>query len=421
MKILIITYPVSPFRGSEFAVSWDFITNMSQHHELFVLYGTSGNGFGNISELSGWLSTHHIKNVHFIDVQLEKTYMTTVCVKLREINYKYGSFFQYKLWHKQVYQEAKQIIEKNQIDIVHYLNPIGFKEPSECWKINDKPYIWGPMQGVENRPFCLYKALGAKGVIDAICRLILHNAILYLSPKIRKAVKRTDCLFAATPRTVLQIEKFNKETIYLPENGIQTINRNNHISLVPEETLKIIWVGTITYRKGLILLIEALRKVRSKKWQLDICGNCPNAKYLQKLQHKAEKYGIQSHINWHGSIPRTQVNMLFSNAHLHIISSLGEATTTVLWEAMSWAIPTMSLDHCGMSGVICEKCGIKVPIHSYKQVINELSSNIENIIENPKLISNLSKGTIECSKNFLWRERCKIFNSNYSKIIKQYK
>ena len=69
------------------------------------------------------------------------------------------------------------------------------------------------------------------------------------------------------------------------------------------------------------------------------------------------------------------------NSHLHVISSLGEATTTVLFEAMSYGVPTMTLDHCGMAGVVCEECGIKIPIHSYNQVISDIAKRIDELIE----------------------------------------
>ena len=85
---------------------------------------------------------------------------------------------------------------------------------------------------------------------------------------------------------------------------------------------------------------------------------------------------------------------------------------------MSNAVPTMSLDHCGMSGVICEKCGIKVPIHSYNQVVNDIANHIENIIANPTIINKLSEGVIECSKKFMWDDkRIKIFNEAYETAI----
>lgn len=273
MKILLITYPVSPYRGSEFSVSWNYIVNMSRKHELFVLYGTSGNGLGNVSELQDWLRSHTLSNVHFIDVQMPDNALSKVLARLRAFNYKFGSFFQYKYWYRQVYRKALEIVRYNGIDIVHYLNPIGFKEPSECWRIKGVPYVWGPVQGVENRPLCLYKALGVSGCADALIRLVVHNGMLLFSPKIRRAVKRTDCMFAATPNTVRQMKRvFGKETIYLPENGIQCMNRAEPIAYNKGEELHIVWCGAVIFRKGLILLLDALCKVNSRKWHLDVIG-----------------------------------------------------------------------------------------------------------------------------------------------------
>ena len=87
---------------------------------------------------------------------------------------------------------------------------------------------------------------------------------------------------------------------------------------------------------------------------------------------------------------------------------------------MSWGVPTMTLDHCGMSGVVCNKCGIKIPIHSYNQVVKDMTENIENIIKHRNIINNLSSGVLECSKRYLWTNRIKAFNNVYSKLSHEY-
>lgn len=33
-----MTYAVSPYRGSEYSVAWNYITFMSKYHDLTVLY-----------------------------------------------------------------------------------------------------------------------------------------------------------------------------------------------------------------------------------------------------------------------------------------------------------------------------------------------------------------------------------------------
>lgn len=416
MKIIIITYPVSPFRGSEYSVSWNYITEMSKYHELFVLYGTSGNGLGNVSELQEWLKNNELKNVHFINVQMPKNKLSYFLAFCRKLNYTYGSFIQYKYWHKFVYQKAKEIITTNNIQIIHYLNPIGFKEPSECWRIKDIPYIWGPMKATSNTSFKLYKALSLKGKVSFFMKRILHNIAFITFPKVRKAIKRADFIFSATPETVIMLKKWHhKESLYLPENGIKKMERNLPIKYDPTNTpLNIVWIGRLDENKALIILLDALKKVKSQQWHLHVIGS-------GELEDKLKRHsmGFSSFITWYGNIPRTKVLQLLSTMHLHVITSLSEATSTVLLEAMSFAIPTITLDHCGMSAVVCPKCGIKISIQSYKQITEDIAYNIDLIIKKPQIIQSLSEGVLECSKKFMWSNRIKIFNEIYNQIVKR--
>ena len=68
----------------------------------------------------------------------------------------------------------------------------------------------------------------------------------------------------------------------------------------------------------------------------------------------------------------------------------------------------------------CDKCGIKIPIKSYNQVVSDMAANIERIINNPSIITELSKGVIECSQKFMWANRIQIFNDVYDRLIKKY-
>ena len=38
-KILLVTYDISPYKGSEASVSWNYVFSMQHYHKLTVLYG----------------------------------------------------------------------------------------------------------------------------------------------------------------------------------------------------------------------------------------------------------------------------------------------------------------------------------------------------------------------------------------------
>lgn len=51
-KILLLAYQISPFRGSEYSVAWNYLLEMSQEHDITVIYGKSGNGIGEFDSLA---------------------------------------------------------------------------------------------------------------------------------------------------------------------------------------------------------------------------------------------------------------------------------------------------------------------------------------------------------------------------------
>lgn len=372
-------------------------------NNIIVLYGKGK------ADIEDYLSKHTMPNVEFVNVPYHQ-----VAGKGLWLDIKYN--YHYRKWHYRVYLMAKDIIKKRYVDVVHYLNPIGFKEPGYCWKLKDVPYVWGPIQGVENRPIALFPALSTKGKVNAIVRRIVHNGMLWLMPRVKKALKRADAVFAATPNTVKQLKQIHhKDAIYLPENGILRMERTEPVRMT--DKLRLIWVGGIDERKALGILLHALGKVKKSNWHLDVLGD---GALMGKCKALAADFGITQNITFHGRVDRTQVQLVFAQSHIHVISSLGEGNTTVLWEAFSKAIPTLTLDHCGMAGVVSPECGIKIPIHSYSQVIDDMASAIDNLTVHPEEVERLSCGTIECAKKFMWDNRIALYDKVYTDIMKRY-
>ena len=402
--IAIITYDISPYRGSEASVSWNYVRNMRHTNKLIVVYGRGK------EEIERFISENGtVDNVEFINNPVEKLTGGGIVM---DIKYNLA----YRRWHLKTYDMVKGMVRKGEVDLIHYLNPIGFKEPGYCWKINSVPYVWGPIQGVENRPIELYSALSLKGKVNALTRRMVHNGLFILMPRLKKALKRADAVFAATPNTVKNLMKwYGKESIYLPENGIMKMERKTPVCY-NGSTLRLIWIGAVNERKALVILLDALSHVRAENWHLDVLGD--GDKRL-KLQEKFST--LNQNITWHGMVDRTSVQEVLLQSHLHVISSLGEGNPTILWEAFGKAIPTLTLDHCGMAGVVCEKCGIKIPIHSYKQVVSDIASKIEDILEHPSIIENLSSGALECSKKFMWGNRIGLYNETYDRLIESHK
>jgi hypothetical protein len=415
-NILVLAYAISPFRGSEYSVSWNYIINMSSIHNLYIFYGMSGDHMGDTLELETYLINNPIPNATFIPIK------PNLFVKfLNYFNTKgifvYSFYFAYKFWHKQVYFNVKNYLKKNNIDLIHFLAPIGFREPGYLWKFN-LPYIWGPISGTKNIDFLFFRIFSLNGVFKYFTRFFLNNLQLSFNPRLNKSLNKTNLLITATSYDNFIFNKyFNKKSFILPENGIINLNRDQPISYDSTKPLQLVWIGAINDGKALILLLDALLKLNSNRVVLNIIGD---GRLKFNLQNYLSKQIYNFKVIWHGHINRENVFEILKDVHLHVITSCHEANPTVLWESMSFAIPTISLNHCGMSDIINENTGVKIQILSISQIVEDLCSSINNFLSNPEKINILSNNIIKESDNYIWQSRIIKFENFYESAINNF-
>jgi len=416
-KILVYAYAISPTRGSEYSVAWNYVSEMSKENELVVLYGTSGEHMGDIAELESYLIENPIPNTKFIAIKPNK--LSTLLNSLNRMGiFPYTFYFAYRVWQKQVYRIAKKIVIKEQFDLIHYLGPIGYRTPGYLWKIN-LPYMWGPIGGTNNVSLKLMGALSVIGKLKFGFRSIINSYQLRFNRLIKKAIIRTDILLTATTNVQKDIlYYYNKYSIYYPENSIINTGKCNIIKF-KESKLKLIWIGNIIEGKALIILLRSLVKIRNRSAiELHVVGDGP---LRRKLQKYSEINDLQNCIIWHGAVQRGQVFNLLNDVHLNIVTSVSEGNPTTIWEAMSQGVPTMSLDHCGMHDTICDKCGIKIPILSLDQVINDIAINIEGFLGDRGELIRLSNGVYVCAKDYTYGKRKLFFEDMYDLAILNWK
>ena len=65
-NILVLAYQLSPTKGSEYSVAWNYVIRMSKYNRLTVLYGASGEHLGDCSEMEEFAQTNILPNVTFI-------------------------------------------------------------------------------------------------------------------------------------------------------------------------------------------------------------------------------------------------------------------------------------------------------------------------------------------------------------------
>lgn len=415
-RILVMAYAISPNRGSEYSVAWNYVTHMSKKNDLTVLYGMSDNHMGEIYTLEEYLTQHEIPNVRFVAIKPNK--LANMLNWLNRHNvFVYTFYYAFAVWQKQAYEIARQMIVHEHFDLVHNVGPIGYREPGYLWKLG-LPYVWGPVSGANNAPRQLMKHMPLLGKMKQSFRCVANTIQFYTKRRLKKALAATDVLLTATSENQWKFKKVHgKDSICIPENCITTEIILNESKFANPDRYHLVVVGTLDTRKSVGIFLEALTQVKHKnKLHVDIVGGGPLRNSLEKY---AEDHALGNLITWYGQLPREQAVNVFSSAHLHVVTSVSEGNPTTIWEAMSYGVPTLSFDHCGMHDTLCERCGIRIPIAKrYEDCVLSVSREIDRLLEQPERFRQLAEGTLECAKKYTWAEREVFWNTLYNDLLK---
>ena len=412
-KLLISAYAVSPIRGSECAVGWEIVTRLSVSFSVTVLVcerTPSGNSYyDEIIDFNNKGDKRY--NIEFIPVPMpEKSKKYTL---LHDNGFWPAYYWGYKCWQKEAYIKAKELHARKKFDIVYQLNMIGFREPGYLWKLN-VPFIWGPTNGFHSIPFEFIKFFKGKDFIFQTLKHISNEIQIKLSFRPKKAAKKAEIVWCVDRIAYENLLKWGAKAQLMQETGLSVLpeQKNKFKSFNGQRKLNIVWSGMITPGKALFILIEALIKINSTNFKLTIIGDGPLTESMKILSEP-----INCEINWLGWIDREKVLEEISQSDILIFTSLKEATSVTIMEALSYGIPVICHDTCGMGIVVNDKNGFKIPYVNSEVSINYLSKLLVDILENPQRLNDKFQSIWETIPDLTWDNKVKEIASKIDEIL----
>lgn len=402
LKILISCYACSPYHGSEPGMGWGFVKGLSNSHELHVLVESEKWE----ASLRKYLASNPMDSVYFYF--LPKRRART----LRKI-WPPSYYWFYKEWQQKAFLKALELDKIHNFDLIHQLNMVGFREPGYLWRIN-KPFVWGPIGGLENSPWSFLPSLGIKGMIFYSSRNLINSWQRSHSRRVLRAAGTSNAIFiAATSATSILMKKhWNVDSTVMSEIGIDsfahrpTHRRNN-------QPLRIVWSGLHTGRKNLPLLLRALKDFNAP-YELHILGQ---GEMTKKWKSLAIKTGVSHHCIWHGWLKKEDALKVLSTCHVMTITSISDLTSTVTIEAMSFGVPVVALNHMGFTDAITNDCGFKIDVKTPRAAIVELSNILTTINNDEYLRYKLGEGAIRRSKEYQWAYKNEKLNELYKYLL----
>lgn len=405
LSLLINAYACSPNMGSEPGMAWNWCLNLAKYCELHII--TEGEFKENIEKALPILEQG--KNMHF--------YYNPVPYKVRKMCWNQGDwrFYKYyKEWQYKTYLIAKEIIKNNHIDIIHHLNMIGFREPGYLWKIEDKPFVWGPIDAKEKFPIEYLNGASIKAKSFIVFKNFITRMQLRFSFRVKKAINRASIVISASSESQKSLKKyFNIDSPIINETGCYTCNYNKEFK--EKDTFDILWVGKIDFRKQLSLAIRAIAKLNNEKIKLHIVGSGNSTKY----KDLATNLNVSSQCIWHGKISHEEVQKVMRNSDLLLFTSVAEGTPHVVLEAISNELPIVCFNVCGHGDSVNDKIGFKIPISTPQQSVNDFANAITKLEKDKNVLQQMSYNCKVRKKELSWESKALLMVEIYNKILRK--
>jgi glycosyltransferase involved in cell wall biosynthesis len=151
--------------------------------------------------------------------------------------------------------------------------------------------------------------------------------------------------------------------------------------------LKILFVGNVIERKGLHILLEAVKSQKSKV-KVDVIGSLTtDPAYAKQMQDFVMVDGLSSIVTFHGALNNEQLLEKLRQAHLLVVPSSYEGFGIVYLEGMCFGLPAIGTT-AGAAGEIIEhgKTGYLIQPNDSAA----LATHISELASNRDLLTQLS-------------------------------
>lgn len=409
MKILINAYACSPGMGSEPGMAWNWVSNLAKFCELHII--TEGEFREKIETVVPTLEQGG--NMHF--------YYNPVSEEIRKMCWNQGDWRFYKYyreWQWKTYLMAKDICSKEQIDILHQLNMIGFREPGYLWKLsreNELPFVWGPVGGLKQFPLAYLQGADLKMNLFNRLKNFLNIWQLKHEKRVDEAFKTAKLIVSSIPDSYRAIKRYKGlESVIIPETGC-FLSDDVSLDRFDGHEFHVVWVGKFDFRKQLPLALRAVAIANNPNIILDIYGGGSD-KQIAAAKKLADSIGIKEKVVWHGNQPNDVVNNAMRNAQLFFFTSVSEDTSTVVLEAVSNHLPVLCFDTCGMAIVIDSNVGRKIPLSNPAQSVGDFACILNELERDRGLLKKLSANCRQRQIELSWEEKAKTMVKWYEKL-----
>ena len=420
MKLLLMAYECSPYRGSEWAAGWGRLLGAAKVGETHVVTSESNFAALERAKREGLVPA----NVFVYTPEPDKK-LRALERKRALFAYNYTAYHQWQLLSLQLIRELHR---REHFDLVHQVSVCTVREPGYGWKLG-VPFLWGPVGGTQNFPVRFLPMLPPAEACKEGLRSVA-NWFALRKPRVREAARRSAMLIGANSTNASDLRQAcGREVEQLLETGLHTVKEPDrarfeariadHRAGRSAEPLRILWSGDLQSRKALPILLRALAQVASDvAWELEVLGDGPmRARWIAA----AKSLGLTDRVHFLGRMPFKAAVAKMNSAELFCFTSLRDTSGNVVLEALAAGVPVLCFHHQGAGDMVGEYSGMRFAVSSPQQAYRDWSQAIETLARDPRKLFALSRGATMQARNFLWSRNHDRINEAYQSLVRHAK
>ena len=400
-KVLLSAFACDPSKGSELSNGWYWATGLAKEgYEIFCFTRAI-----NKPGIELFSKPAHV-NFYFISLpfKLEKLYSFSTP----------GMYLYYIMWQWLVYKKARKLSVKHKFFRAHHVTWGSMQMGSFLYKLK-VPFIFGPSGGGQIAPHN-FKKYFLQYWSSELKREKVSDLLQKHNPAFKNMVVKAHAVIASNNETVQLLQDAHANNIHLsldaalPENFSPT-------SFSPKKTkegkLTLLWTGRFMARKGLLLIIDVMNKLKYIEGiTLTVVGD---GEMKDAVINKINEYNLHNTVKLTGKVPFSEVKNYYASHDIFFYTSLRDSCPAQLIEAMSFGMPVVTLNLHGQSMIVSDETGIRCACSTPETAINELANAITYLFSHPEEVSKMSSAAYNFAKEQTWEKKIKQITSDFYK------
>ncbi|HMK64613.1 MAG TPA: glycosyltransferase family 4 protein [Thermodesulfobacteriota bacterium] len=189
----------------------------------------------------------------------------------------------------------------------------------------------------------------------------------HLRQKVLSGCRHLDAAMVLTAEQKKYIEK----NYGLPRERVTVIGAGYNDMVFIQETkpaprpVQLVYAGKLCNAKGLPWLLKALKRIKTRDWQMHIIGG-GSGREMEECKRLAARLGERVLV--HGTMPQARLADIFKQAHVFVLPSLFEGLPLVVLESLA----------CGCRVVATDLPGVM-------EVLGEVQAEYVTLVQTPRL------------------------------------